>query len=303
MAAVGNARDVTVPDIGDFIDVPVIEILVEAGQHVAAEDPLVVLESDKATMEVPAPFAGVVAELKVKLGDRVSEGATLLVLDVAGESDATEPPPEPAIRAAEPARRRGGLAAQRGVGDRCRGPVRRALAAATAAARADTGRGSGLRVARRAPARARARHRSRDGAGQRPQGPDHEGGPRAWRRAAPAAAAAGRAPAGGRGRARGAHPHPAALARRARALVADDPARHPERGRRHHRARGVPQAAQRRAVRREGDDGRAAAEGVLGDARRVPALRLLAGRRRARASSASAISASPPTRPTASSSR
>jgi pyruvate dehydrogenase E2 component (dihydrolipoamide acetyltransferase) len=97
MAAVGNARDVTVPDIGDFIDVPVIEILVEAGQHVAAEDPLVVLESDKATMEVPAPFAGVVAELKVKLGDRVSEGATLVVLDVAGESDVTEPPPELAI--------------------------------------------------------------------------------------------------------------------------------------------------------------------------------------------------------------
>jgi pyruvate dehydrogenase E2 component (dihydrolipoamide acetyltransferase) len=94
MAAVGNARDVTVPDIGDFVDVPVIEILVEPGQHVAAEDPLVVLESDKATMEVPAPFAGIVAELKVKLGDRVSEGATLVVLDVAGESDVPAPPPE-----------------------------------------------------------------------------------------------------------------------------------------------------------------------------------------------------------------
>jgi pyruvate dehydrogenase E2 component (dihydrolipoamide acetyltransferase) len=98
MAAVGNARDVTVPDIGDFVDVPVIEILVEAGQHVAAEDPLVVLESDKATMEVPAPFAGVVADVKVKLGDRVSEGATLLVLDVAGENGASaSKPPEPPI--------------------------------------------------------------------------------------------------------------------------------------------------------------------------------------------------------------
>jgi pyruvate dehydrogenase E2 component (dihydrolipoamide acetyltransferase) len=93
VAAVGNARDVTVPDIGDFVDVPVIEILVEPGQHVAAEDPLVVLESDKATMEVPAPFAGVVADLKVKLGDRVSEGATLLVLDVAGENGASAPEP------------------------------------------------------------------------------------------------------------------------------------------------------------------------------------------------------------------
>jgi pyruvate dehydrogenase E2 component (dihydrolipoamide acetyltransferase) len=105
MAAVGNAREVTVPDIGDFVDVPVIEILVERGQHVAAEDPLVVLESDKATMEVPAPFAGVVAELKVALGDRVSEGATLLVLDVAGENGASapEPPPAPAARPDRPA--------------------------------------------------------------------------------------------------------------------------------------------------------------------------------------------------------
>jgi pyruvate dehydrogenase E2 component (dihydrolipoamide acetyltransferase) len=106
MAAVGNARDVTVPDIGDFVDVPVIEILVEPGQHVAAEDPLVVLESDKATMEVPAPFAGVVAELKVALGDRVSEGATLLVLDVAGENGASapeQPPPAPAARPDRPA--------------------------------------------------------------------------------------------------------------------------------------------------------------------------------------------------------
>ena len=104
MAAVGNARDVTVPDIGDFVDVPVIEILVERGQHVAAEDALVVLESDKATMEVPAPFAGVVAELKVALGDRVSEGATLLVLDVAGENGASAPEPSgrPAAEAGAP---------------------------------------------------------------------------------------------------------------------------------------------------------------------------------------------------------
>jgi pyruvate dehydrogenase E2 component (dihydrolipoamide acetyltransferase) len=81
VAAVGTRREVTVPDIGDFADVPVIEILVEAGQNVAEEDPLVVLESDKATMEVPAPFAGVVAELKVSVGDKVSEGSTLLLLD------------------------------------------------------------------------------------------------------------------------------------------------------------------------------------------------------------------------------
>jgi dihydrolipoamide dehydrogenase len=73
--------DVTVPDIGDFTDVPVIEIHVAAGDEVAVEDPLVTLESDKATMDVPAPFAGNVAQLRVKLGDRVSEGSVLLTLE------------------------------------------------------------------------------------------------------------------------------------------------------------------------------------------------------------------------------
>jgi len=73
--------EVTVPDIGDFTDVPVIEIHVAAGDEVAVEDPLVTLESDKATMDVPAPFAGRVAQLRVKLGDRVSEGSVLLTLE------------------------------------------------------------------------------------------------------------------------------------------------------------------------------------------------------------------------------
>jgi dihydrolipoamide dehydrogenase len=73
--------DVRVPDIGDFTDVPVIEIHVRAGESVAAEDPLVTLESDKATMDVPSPFAGIVKQLSVKLGDRVSEGSVLLTLE------------------------------------------------------------------------------------------------------------------------------------------------------------------------------------------------------------------------------
>jgi pyruvate dehydrogenase E2 component (dihydrolipoamide acetyltransferase) len=94
VAAVGTRREVTVPDIGDFVDVPVIEILVEPGQTVAEDDPLIVLESDKATMEVPAPFAGVVAELKVAVGDTVSEGSTLLLVDAAGDNGAP-PPDEP----------------------------------------------------------------------------------------------------------------------------------------------------------------------------------------------------------------
>jgi pyruvate dehydrogenase E2 component (dihydrolipoamide acetyltransferase) len=121
MAAVGNAREVTVPDIGDFVDVPVIEILVEAGQHVAEEDPLVVLESDKATMEVPAPFAGVVSELKVNVGDKVSEGTTLLLLDVAGGNGASAPVTEesrrPASEAGAPRSTESAIAAEVQSGD------------------------------------------------------------------------------------------------------------------------------------------------------------------------------------------
>jgi pyruvate dehydrogenase E2 component (dihydrolipoamide acetyltransferase) len=75
---------VRVPDIGDFKDVPVIEVFVKPGAAVKAEDPLVTLESDKATMDVPAPSAGVVKELKVRLGDKVSEGSVILLLEASG---------------------------------------------------------------------------------------------------------------------------------------------------------------------------------------------------------------------------
>ena len=78
--------EVKVPDIGDFTDVPVIELLVSPGDTVAEEDPLVVLESDKATMEVPSPAAGTVGELAVKVGDKVSEGSVLLTLEEAEAS-------------------------------------------------------------------------------------------------------------------------------------------------------------------------------------------------------------------------
>jgi pyruvate dehydrogenase E2 component (dihydrolipoamide acetyltransferase) len=80
-------REVTVPDIGDFSDVPVIEILVSEGDEVGVDAPLVTLESDKATMDVPSPFAGRVVELKVKLNDRVSEGTPLLVMEVPEEGE------------------------------------------------------------------------------------------------------------------------------------------------------------------------------------------------------------------------
>src|SRR6185437_1214962 len=88
-----SSTEVRVPDIVDFGDVPVTEILVAVGDEVAVEDPLVTLESDKATMDVPAPFAGVVKELSVSVGDRVSEGSLLLTLDGAGDgAAATETP-------------------------------------------------------------------------------------------------------------------------------------------------------------------------------------------------------------------
>src|SRR5947208_2893766 len=83
--------EVKVPDIGDFKDVPVIEVFVKPGDAVKPEDPLVTLESDKATMDVPAPSAGTVKELKVKLGDKVSEGSVILTLETAAAAAAGAP--------------------------------------------------------------------------------------------------------------------------------------------------------------------------------------------------------------------
>src|SRR3954467_6468130 len=80
----GQAIEVHVPDIGDFSDVPIIEVMVHPGDTVAEEDPLITLESDKATMDVPSPTAGKVAELKVSVGDTVSEGTLILTLEGAG---------------------------------------------------------------------------------------------------------------------------------------------------------------------------------------------------------------------------
>jgi pyruvate dehydrogenase E2 component (dihydrolipoamide acetyltransferase) len=95
---------VEVPDIGDFSDVPVIEILVSVGDTVAAEDPLVTLESDKATMDVPAPSGGVVREISVSIGDTVSQGSVLMAIEATdGDPGAGEPAEQAAAadRAAE----------------------------------------------------------------------------------------------------------------------------------------------------------------------------------------------------------
>src|ERR1700760_4664906 len=75
---------VEVPDIGDFEDVPVIEILVSPGDTVETDDPLLTLESDKATMDVPAPFAGTIKDIQVAVGDRVSQGRVLLTMEQTG---------------------------------------------------------------------------------------------------------------------------------------------------------------------------------------------------------------------------
>jgi pyruvate dehydrogenase E2 component (dihydrolipoamide acetyltransferase) len=90
-AATQTTTEVKVPDIGDFSDVPVIEVHVKRGDAVNADDPLVTLESDKATMDVPSPAGGAVADVLVKVGDTVSEGTPILMLQP-GDGAMTEPP-------------------------------------------------------------------------------------------------------------------------------------------------------------------------------------------------------------------
>jgi pyruvate dehydrogenase E2 component (dihydrolipoamide acetyltransferase) len=84
--------DVKVPDIGDFNDVPVIEVFVKPGDHVGVDDSLVTLESDKATMDVPSPAAGKVASIAVQVGDKVSEGSLVLTLEGDGQAGAAQAP-------------------------------------------------------------------------------------------------------------------------------------------------------------------------------------------------------------------
>jgi pyruvate dehydrogenase E2 component (dihydrolipoamide acetyltransferase) len=88
-----DLKEARVPDIGGHDDVPIIEVLVKVGDTVAVDQGLVTLESDKATMEVPSPFAGVVRELKVKLGDNLSEGALVAIIEVAAGVAAEAPAP------------------------------------------------------------------------------------------------------------------------------------------------------------------------------------------------------------------
>ena len=93
------ATEVKIPDIGDYKDVPIVEVHVKEGDPVNADDPLISLESDKATMEVPAPSAGIVEKLLIKLGDKVSEGHPIVLLK---DGDATMPEPPSLIEQQEP---------------------------------------------------------------------------------------------------------------------------------------------------------------------------------------------------------
>lgn len=95
--------EVKVPDIGDFSEVAVIELLVKPGDTVKAEQSLITVESDKASMEIPSSTAGVVKELKVKIGDKVSEGTVVLLLEAAGAAPAASPTAAPVPAAAPPA--------------------------------------------------------------------------------------------------------------------------------------------------------------------------------------------------------
>jgi len=100
--------EIKVPDIGDFKEVAVIELLVKPGDTVAAEQSLITVESDKASMEIPSSHAGVIKELKIALGDKVSEGSLLAVLETAGEGaaapvTAAAPASSPAPAAPAPA--------------------------------------------------------------------------------------------------------------------------------------------------------------------------------------------------------
>ncbi|MCM2328518.1 MAG: dihydrolipoyl dehydrogenase, partial [Lysobacter sp.] len=95
--------EIRVPDIGDFKDVPVIEILVKPGDAVTKEAPLVTLESDKATMEVPSPHTGTVKEVRVKLGDKVAQGTVIALLETAEAAQAAAAPPPAAPAPAQAA--------------------------------------------------------------------------------------------------------------------------------------------------------------------------------------------------------
>ena len=263
--------EVLVPDIGDFSDVPIIEVHVAPGDKVNAEDPLLTLESDKATLDVPAPSAGTVGEVLVKVGDQVSEGTRILLLS-SGDGASTTPPS--LVEQQEPAP---GPAAAK--------PVAEAVGAPLAAPPAVAGAADGGQAPAGAHAGPSVRRMARElGVDLSPdqrvgaEGADHEGRPAGVPEGAGPARRRGRAgrragvgdpgdPGAGLLQVRpGAAPGPAAdqegVGPVPAPVVAQCPARHAQRRGRHHRARRLPQAARHRGEGRE--------EPVPGDAAGVP---------------------------------
>ena len=280
-----KVTEVKVPDLGDFADVPVIEIHVKAGDVVNEEDPLITLESDKATMDVPSPAAGRVGELRVKLGDLLSAGSPVLLLDTEGAlteppslADQQEPPgqeaPEPVAAVQEPAR-----------------PFRRDRAAGPAPLRRLRRRACRTRCAQAGP---RARRGLGHGDRDRAEGPHHQAGPardrpRARRRAGRAEAGRSRCrrdtgnPRAGLleirpGRGPAAVTDPADLRFAPAPVMAERSARHAQRRGGHHRTRCPPQGTRHRGPGRglPGDAAGLPDEGVGLGAPRVPPVQQLA---------------------------
>ena len=101
------SKEILVPDIGDFTDVEVVEVLVSAGDTIKPEASMISLESDKAVMEIPSPEGGVVKEVKVKVGDRVSAGSLILLLEPSGGTAASAEPAKKEAPKAKPASAKG----------------------------------------------------------------------------------------------------------------------------------------------------------------------------------------------------
>ena len=295
--------EVKVPDIGDFKDIPVIEVFVKPGDTVKADDSLVTLESDKATMDVPSPAAGVVKEMKLKLGDKVSEGTLVLLLDAAGAAAAPQ-----RRRRQHPPRRRllpAPAAAARSTAPAAAAPAPAPAPAAAPAAAAAPVDAEAFKAAHASPSvRKFARELGVDLARVKGTGPNGRilqedvqgfvkqamsggggaGGRRDRRRrhrrrlAQPAAVAHRRLREVRPGRSEAAVAHQEDLRRQPRAQLGDDPARHAVRRSRHHRPRSLPRPAQQgeREGRHQGHDARVPDQGVGGGAEEIPRFQRVA---------------------------
>ena len=293
-AAAGGSITVEVPDIGDFDSVAVIELLVKPGDVVKAEQSLITVESDKASMEIPSSHAGIVESLLVKLGDQVSKGSPVVVLKAAAGAAAapaavSAPAPAAAavtVAAAEPAERAVPAAAPPASGGALphASPSIRKFARELGVPLAEV-RGSGPKGRITAAGRAGLRQ-GRDlrrtahaGAGGQGAG---AGGCRRWRRARPAALAEGGLRQVRTGRTQGAVAHQEDQRRQPAPQLGRDPACHEPRRCRHHRARGLPRPAQQgeREERHQGHDAGLPDQGLRRGAEEVPRVQRLARRRR-----------------------